>query len=144
MKLHLPPAVCFGFLLWEFAATICPGFLPWEFAVAFCCRNSPLLFAVRICRGCLPWLCFVCVSIIITFIISNLFSVWANPFFVNKSFLIIESKIFLFMRISLLTVFLFVIAVAVMGYRRDLFQFDDNNCFVKCFIIASFDSLQKW
>ena len=106
-----------GFLPWKFAAAICHGNLPQLFAVAICCGNLPQLFAVAICRGYLPWVCFLYVN-------KPFFCVRQSFFFVNKlfsnwkeTFLIWEQNFFTFMRISFLTVFLFVFAVAVMGHR---------------------------
>ena len=106
-----------GFLPWKFAAAICHGNLPQLFAVAICCGNLPQLFAVAICRGYLPWVCFLYVN-------KPFFCVRQSFFFVNElfsnwkqTFLIWEQNFFTFMRISFLTVFLFVFAVAVMGHR---------------------------
>ena len=128
---------------WEFAMAICRGNLPQLFAVAFCRRNLSQLFAVAFCRGnlppliavricrsflpwqfavaiChknLPWVCFVYVR-------KPFFCVSKSFFFVSRSFLCeskpfyMWTKLFLFIRISLLTVFLFVFAVAVMGHRK--------------------------
>ena len=72
-----------------------------EFAVGICRKNLPQEFAVGVWRGYLPFV-----------FVSKSFSVY-----VSKSCLYV-SKTFLFVRFSLLTVFLFVIAVAVMGHRR--------------------------
>ena len=106
-----------GFLSWKFDAAICHGNLPQLFAVAICCGNLPQLFAVAICRGYLPWVCFLYVN-------KPFFCVRQSFFFVNElfsnwkeTFLIWEQNFFTFMRISFLTVFLFVFAVAVMGHR---------------------------
>ena len=89
---------------------ICPGYLPQEFAVAICRRNLPWEFAVAICRGF-----FVYVSE------SFFVNVSKSCLYGSKPFLYV-SKIFWFIRFSLSTVFLFVIAVAIMGYRSILLK----------------------
>ena len=106
---NFPRLFTVAFLSWESGAAICCGVLPWEYAVAIFCEIFLQLFAGRICRSYLLWVCFVYVS---------------KPFFFVTKFFLIESKsflyvskIFLFLRISLLTAFLFVIAVAVMGHH---------------------------
>ena len=79
--------------------------LPWEFAVAICRRILPWEFAAGICRGFFVF-------------VSKTFFVYVSKscLYGSKPFLHV-SKTFLFVRFSLLTVFLFVIAVAVMGHR---------------------------
>ena len=99
-----------------FVMVICLGYLPQLFAVGICRSYLPWLFAVRICRDYLPWVCFVYVS-------KPFFCVSKCFFFLSKSFLI-ESKRFFYVRISLLTVFLFAIAVVVIGHRRNNFLND--------------------
>ena len=105
-----------------FVMAICRGVLPWEFAVAICRGNLPQLFAVEICHSYLLWVCFVYVSK--PFCLSKSFFFASKSFlFESKPFLICKQKLFLFPRISSLTLFLFVIAVAVMGHRTQvLFQ----------------------
>ena len=90
----------------EFAAGIYSGNLPQEFAVAICRENLSQEFAVAICR-----MFFVFVSKSFFLYVSK------SCLYERKPFLYV-SKTFLFVRFSLLTVFLFVIAVAVMGHRR--------------------------
>ena len=82
--------------------------------MAICRRNLPQLFAVANCRGYLSWVCLAYVS-------KPFFCVSKSFFFVNNFFLT-ESKHFLYVSktlfiylISLLTVFLFYIAVASYG-----------------------------
>ena len=83
------------------------GNLPRELAVAICRENLPQEFAVAICRGYLPFV----------FVIKSFFVyVSKSCLYERKPFLYV-SKSFLFVRFSLLTMFLFVIAVAVMGHR---------------------------
>ena len=93
--------ICRGYLLRGFAAGFCRGNLPQEFPVAICRENLPQEFVVEICLGYLPWIFCICKQIL---------------------FCICEQK-FLFVRFSLLTVFLFVIVVAVMGHRSHLLFF---------------------
>ena len=85
---------------------ICRGNLPQKFAMAICRENMPQGFAVAIWRG---------------------FFVFANKFifvYVSKSCLygskpfIYMRKTFLFVRFSLLTVLLFVTAMAVRGHHN--------------------------
>ena len=95
-------------LPWLFAARICRKNLPQEFAVAICLENLPQEFAVAICPGI-----FVFVSK------SSFVYVSKSCFYQSKPFLYV-SKTFFFGRFSLLTVFLFVIAVAVMGHRTEV------------------------
>ena len=96
-----------------FALLICCGNMPWEFAASICRGNFLQLFAVAICGENLPWVCLVYVS-------KPFFYVSKSFFFVNKPFQLKENlfymgvKLFLFMRIFLLTAFLSVIAVVVM------------------------------
>ena len=96
-----------GYLQWDFFAAICHGFLRWRFAAAICRGFLPWEFAVRICRSCMSWEFAV-----------GLFCVCNQNFFLcEQTFFKCEQNFFLFMRISLLTVFLLVIAVKVMGHR---------------------------
>ena len=109
---NLPQLFAVTFYRGIFAAPICRDFSPWD----FCRSYLPWLFAVRLCRDYLPWVCFVYVS-------KPFFCVSKCFFFLSKSFLI-ESKRFFYVRISLLTVFLFAIAVVVIGHRRNNFLND--------------------
>ena len=84
--------------------------LPWLFVSRICRGNLPQEFAVAICRGF-----FVYVSE------SFFVNVSKSCLYGSKPFLYV-SKIFWFMRFSLSTVFLFVIAVAFMGYRSILLK----------------------
>ena len=90
-------AICHENLSWKFAAGICRGYLPWEFAAG-------------ICRGFLPFV-----------FVSKSFFVYVSKCCLDESkpFLYV-SKTLLFVRFSLLTVFLFVIAVAPMAHRTYL------------------------
>ena len=92
-----------SYLSWLFALEICRSYLPWLFAVGICRGYLPWEFAAAVCRENLPWVCSVYVI--------KTFSC------VSKTFLNVSKTFFLFMRISLLTVFLLVIAVKVMGHR---------------------------
>ena len=108
--------ICRGYLPWEFAAAICRGNLPREFAVAICRENLPWPFAVAICRGNLPWefaVVFSCVCKQTFFLCEQFLFLCKQTFFIRKQ------NIFLFMTVFLLTVYLFAIAVAVMGHRND-------------------------
>ena len=70
-------------------------------------ENLPQEFAVPICRG----------HFLFVFVIKSFFVyVSKSCLYERKPFLYV-SKSFLFVRFTLLTVFLFVIAVAVMGHR---------------------------
>ena len=96
--------VCHGNIPWLFAVEICRCYLWWVFAVGICRSYLPWVFAVAICRGFV-----LCMQ-------TNLISVWANFFFfVSKIFLdesktsLMRAKLFLFTRISFLTVFLFLL-----------------------------------
>ena len=96
--------ICLRNLPWEFAARICRDYLSQEFAVAICRAYLPVAFVsksffVYVHRSCL---------------------------YENKPFLYV-SKTFLFVIFSLLTVFLFVIAVAVMGHRNE--EIKIKGCF---------------
>ena len=87
---------------------ICRENLPQEFAVAICRENLPQQFAVGICRGYLPFV----------FVRKSFYLYVSKPCLYESKAFLYMSKTFLFVRFSLLTVFLFVIAVAVMGHRR--------------------------
>ena len=103
---------------WLFAAGFYRGNLSQEFAVTICRENLPQEFALEICRG-------------ISVFVSKTFFVYVSKscLYGSKTFLYV-SKTFLFVRFSLLTVFLFVIAVAVMGHRSiHLYNSAyDSNC----------------
>ena len=84
--------------------------LPQEFTVGICHKNLPRLFTARICHRTLPWLFAVSICKQI------LFCICEQILFVLKKtiFICVQSFSYLF---SLLTVFIVVIAVAVMGHR---------------------------
>ena len=100
--------ICRGYLPQEIAAGICRGNLPQVFAVAICCQNLPWEFAVAIFRGFFVYT-------------SQSFFVYVSKscLYGGKPFLYV-CKTFWFVRFSLLTVFLLVIVVAVMGHRSIL------------------------
>ena len=104
---------------WEFAARICRGYLPPEFAAEIFRGNLSREFAAGICHGYLPWVFAVCICKEI------LFCICEQILFIWKQTLLICGQYFLFVRFSLLIVFLFVIAVAVMCHRR--FRFSIYN-----------------
>ena len=85
---------------------------PWLFAVGICCSYLSWLFAVKfaaaICRGFV-----LCMQ-------TNLFFLCKQAFLIEKRLFYMWAKLFLFMRIFLLTVFLFVIPVAVIGHCTTL------------------------
>ena len=128
---HLPwlfaVKICRGYLPQLFAVAICRGNLTWLFAVGICHGYLQWLFAVGICRSYLPW------EFAVAICRENLLGLFAVGFFVyvSKSFLVCVSKSclygskpfldmsksFLFVKCSLLMVFLFLIVVAVMGHR---------------------------
>ena len=93
-------------IIWEFAVGICRGYLPQEFAAGICRGYLPWEFAVAIGRGFFVY-------------VSEYFFVYVNKscLYGSKPFLY-ASKTFWFVRFCLLTVFLFVIAVAVVGHRK--------------------------
>ena len=103
---------------------ICRGILPQEFVVAICCRSKLWAFAAWIWRGHFPrkfvvGICrgfFVYVSESFFFFFFFFVYVSKSCLYGSRSFLYV-SKTFCFVKFSLLTVFLFVIIVAVMGYR---------------------------
>ena len=112
------------YLPWTYAVAICHWNLPQLFAVRTCHGNLPQLFAVAICREYLSWLFavglfFVCKQ---TFFLCEWIFFLCKRTFLNwkQTFFIWEQNFFSFMRISFLTVFLFVFAVAVMGHRISL------------------------
>ena len=113
---NFPRLFTVAFLSWEFGAAICCGVLPWEYTVTIFCGIFLQLFAGRICRSYLLWVCFVYVSKPFSCVTKSFFFVTKFFLIESKSFLYV-SKIFLFLRISLLTAFLFVIAVAIMGHH---------------------------
>ena len=121
LPLGFAAAVYRGDLLQLFAVEICRSYLPWLFAAAVCRSYLPWEFAVGICRSYLSWvfavgLFFVCKQTF--FLCERIFLLCKQTFFYwKRTFFIWEQNFFLFMRISFLTVFLFVIAVAVMGHR---------------------------
>ena len=96
---------------------ICPRNMPWLFTVRICRVNFPQLLAVAICREYLPWLFAVglfCVCKQIFFLCERIFFLCKETFLNWKQTFFIWKQIS-FMRISFLTVFVFVTAVAVMG-----------------------------
>ena len=120
-------------MLTEFVARICCDYFPQDFSVGICRRNLPWLFAAKICRRILPWkfAAGICsgnvpqkfaVAICCGFFVflSKSFFVYASKscLYRSKPFWCL-SKMFLFVRFSLLAVFLFVIAVVVMGHRKN-------------------------
>ena len=129
-----PSSVLLENFSWEFSAGICRGNLPLKFAGAACRENFPWQFAARICCGnlmqefagylpCLFAVGFLCM--------------WANLVYMETNFFILYmSKIFLFVRFSLLTVAFSVIAVAVMGHRNKPIRFS--------FIIKFYSNLSNW
>ena len=85
-----------------------------EFAVAIWRRNLPWEFAARICRRNLPWVFAGCTCKQICFsTCKQILFIWKQTFFIREQNF--------FVRSSLLTVFLFAIAVAVMGHRKIVF-----------------------
>ena len=88
--------------------------LPQDFSVGICRRNLPQKFAVAICCENLPWLFAVGFLVFV----SKFFFVYVinSCLYGSKPFLYV-SKTFSFVRFSLLPMFLFVVAVAVMGNR---------------------------
>ena len=124
--------ICHENLPWLFATSFCRGNLSQEFAVAICRRDLPWFFAAGICCGFLPQKFFVAVcrknlAQELAVEIYRMFFVFVSKTFfvyVSKSCLygskpfLYESKTFLFVRFSLLTVFFFAIAVAVMGHWK--------------------------
>ena len=110
--------ICRVYLSQEIAPAIFRRNLPQLFAVAFYRVNLSQLFAVGICRSCLPWVYFVYVNKPFFCRSKSFFFVSKSFLFESKSFFYMWAKLFLFIRISLLIMFLSVIAVAVMGHRR--------------------------
>ena len=112
-------------------------YLKWLFTVAFC-RGNLRLFVMGIYRSYLPWFLFVkiCRGFLPQkiaaaiyrgiFVYKQTFFLWEQTFFSSKlniflkkqTFFMCEWAFFLFMRISLLTVFLFVISVVVMCHFK--------------------------
>ena len=91
--------------IWEFSMGICRGYFPREFAVGICRRNLPWELAVAIYRG---FFVYICESFFVYMSKSCLYG--------DKPFVYV-CKTFWFMRFSLLTVFLLVIVVVVMGHH---------------------------
>ena len=112
-------------LPWLFAARLCCRNLPWEFAVGICHKNLLQKFAMGICHRNLPWL--FAVGCVCTRI---LFCICEQILFICKQTFFICEQIFLFVKFSFLTVFLFVIAVAVMGHHRKHI-FNNNKNFLQ-------------
>ena len=106
---------------------VCRGNLPHKFAMSICHRNLPWLFAVGI-------LSFVFVS--------KSFLVYGNKSFLyeSKPFSYV-SKTFLFVIFSLLTVFLFVIAVVVLAHINICMHV--NKCHVNKFTLSTVISTRK-
>ena len=81
---------------------ICGGYLPQEFAAGICRGNLPQVFAVGF-----------------LYIQANPFLyMWVNLVYMEANLFYMCAKLFWFVRFSLLTVLLLVIAVAVMGHRN--------------------------
>ena len=89
----------------KIAVRTCRGYLP-EFSAGICLGCSPKNFAVTICR---EFFVFVSKSFFVYVSKSCLYK--------SKHFLYFFAQTFLFVRFSLLTVFLFVSFVAVMSHR---------------------------
>ena len=87
---------------WEFSVGNCHKILPWLFATRICRRNFPSLF---------PWNFCICKQMFFLYM-------WANLVCIKQTFFICEQKFFscdiFFIN---LTVFHFVIAMAVMGHH---------------------------
>ena len=94
-------------LPWLFEAGTCHGNLSQEFAVVICHENLPQDFAVAI----------FCVNLPFAFVSESSFLYVNKSCYMKGNLFCMWAKLFLFARFSLLTVFLFVIAVAVMGHR---------------------------
>ena len=107
--------------IWEFAVAICRKNLPWGFAAGICRGNLPQVFAVAICCQNLPWEFAVAIFRGFFVYTSQSFFVYVSKscLYGGKPFLYV-CKTFWFVRFSLLTVFLLVIVVAVMGHRSIL------------------------
>ena len=99
-----------------------------EFAVAICRENMPQEFAEAICCGF-----FVFISK------SSFVYVSKSCFYQSRAFLYV-SKTFLFVKFSLLTVLLFVIAVAVMGHHNSL---NLNSCFQQKMLIIDITFIEE-
>ena len=80
---------------------ICRGYLPREYTAG-------------ICRAYWPWVFCICKQI--------LFCICDKSCFHERKPFLYESKSFLFVRLSLLTVFLFVIPVAVMSPGHSIYE----------------------
>ena len=98
--------VCRDSLPQLFVVGICRSYLSWEFTVDICRGNVLQLFAVGLFCVCKQ-----------TFFLFKQILFLLNLFYLKENVFYIWAKLSLFIRISLLTVFLFVIAVAVMGHR---------------------------
>ena len=98
--------VCRDSLPQLFVVGICRSYLSWEFTVDICRGNVLQLFAVGLFCVCKQ-----------TFFLFEQILFLLNLFYLKENVFYIWAKLYLFIRISLLTVFLFVIAVAVMGHR---------------------------
>ena len=114
--------ICLRNLPREFTVAIYRENWPQDFAVGICRRNLPWLFATRIFLRNLLWKFTVAISSgffvfsrksFFFFVCEQILFIWKQTFFVCD-----VSKTFLFVRFSLLTVFVFVIAVAVMSQRK--------------------------
>ena len=91
--------------IWEFPVGICRGYFPREFAVGICRRNLPWELAVAICRGFFVYIC------------ESFFAYMSKSCLYRDKPFVYVCKTFWFVRFSLLTVFLLVIVVVVMGHR---------------------------
>ena len=94
----------------EFAVGIRVKNLPWLFAARICRRILPLEFVVGICRGYLPW--------IFVFVSESFFVYVSKSCLYGSKLFLYVSKCFLFVKFSFLTVFLFVIVMAVVSHRK--------------------------
>ena len=91
----------------KFSVGICRRILPWEFAVEICHRNLPWELAMENCCGYLPWMFCTCLYM------------WAILVDIEANLFLYEQNVFI-VTFSLLTVFLFVTAVAVTGHRNNV------------------------
>ena len=104
---RFPHLYMFENLPWEFSARTCRGYLRQELAMGICHENLPQDFAVAI----------FCVDLPFAFVSESSFLYVNKSCYMKGNLFCMWAKLFLFARFSLLTVFLFVIAVAVMGHR---------------------------
>ena len=101
--------ICRGNLPRKIAVAICRENLPWEFAAGIFRGNFSQQFFVAICRGFFVF-------------VSKSFFVYGRKscLYESKPFFICERNVFI-CEIFFITVFLFAIAVAVVGHRTKRF-----------------------